>query len=203
MARSSSEKIILAVVALAAGTAAFTTVSAAAGSAAPNVSTASPRVPRIATMPVVGDTLSANAWAAIKRRAGSFTPVTSLANAKISKSDALKRAGVEFGFLNDAEGVSAQLGMFTDGKYGRQLESDPAKPSRIDPLIKDRLVWLVEVKGFTMPVMGPLPRPGSTVKANDLTVTGGADGLFVIDASSGKFLSGDQYSAYPQDNVGD
>lgn len=183
--------------AAAAAVVAFAGVSAAAGSDEPSKVD---KTPRIATLPVT-ERLSPSALAEIGRRHGSFRPLVSAPAAAISRATALKTAGAQFRFVNDAKTVNSQIGTFTDGSYGAESQPDKSKASVLKPRIKDRLVWLVEVKGFTMPEMGPMLPDGTTPESDP--VTGGSDGLFVVDAMTGELISGDQYSAFPADNEGD
>lgn len=143
-----------------------------------------------------GDALSPSALAAMKRKDGRFEPADSVQEAKVDKQAAVARAGVDLGFLNTGHEVNAVLGTYT---VGDRTEPPSGEDPDMIPVIQDRLVWLVEVRGFSMPELGgPLIRePGTETPKRKSE--GGSDGLFVIDAESGKLISGSQYSSSIED----
>lgn len=87
----------------------------------------------------------------------------------------------------------ASLALVTEPLYGAELEPDPAKPSQISPVVKDRLSWVFVFNNVQVPVMGgPLiasdgtrPKPTGDTSAESMVV--------VIDALTGEFLTAETF----------
>lgn len=93
------------------------------------------------------------------------------------------RGGMGLG--GDGEARTATLAKVTLGQYGRELEPDPTKPSRIDPIIEDQLAWVVTFDDAPIPVLGPIGAELPAYTRQPLVV--------FIDAATGEFLAGLAY----------
>lgn len=95
-------------------------------------------------------------------------------------------ARVEFALPGDTTPVAVSLTEMTTPGYGRELESDTKKPSRIDPMYVDQLAWAVTFENAPHPERGPLPQAGVERAGADTDTRGTM--VVMIDAVSGEFL---------------
>lgn len=109
-----------------------------------------------------------------------------IARPAISGSQATEIAAGSFFFTADKVPLATFLAKITIADYGTELETDPTKPSRIDPSVRDRTAWIVVYDKVQLPVFGPFhPEQPQSSRPDYYTAT-----FFVaVDASSGGFLS--------------
>ncbi|RNL81248.1 hypothetical protein [Nocardioides marmorisolisilvae] len=111
---------------------------------------------------------------------GSATPTVDLTGAESASSRAFAH------LLGSKAASGANLARVSEPEYGRQAEADPAKPSRIEPVIQDRLAWVLVFDDVQVPVLGPLtPTQGQASKPDYYT----AQFVVIVDALTGEVLT--------------
>lgn len=110
--------------------------------------------------------------------------------AKISPVEATKLVASTYGFVNDGGKVThVQLSTVTNTQYGKELEKNLEKPSQVDPIIEDRLAWVVEFEGFRPFISGPLGAKHDS--AEDAKIV--AHLIGVVDPATGDVLFAQQF----------
>lgn len=112
--------------------------------------------------------------------------------AVLGTEDALRQAVGDFAFVADGTVDGMELVLFTDPKYGKELEPDVTKPSKITPILQDRLVWMIEVSDFVPFVSAPLRMDEKQVATNTAPKANGK-GFVMVDAVSGDVVRAVQY----------
>lgn len=100
------------------------------------------------------------------------------------QAGAAQAAGISrasFGLESQVKAATATLAKVTLGQYGPELQPDLNKPSRVDPLISDRLAWVVTFEDVPVRAHGP---PGYTgPRLVHQTV------VAFVDPATGEFLA--------------
>lgn len=120
-----------------------------------------------------------------------FSPSASdAAEPEVSSADAVKTAAAAIGFVNTGRATGVQLGTMTDPNYGEAERAGPNQESDVTPIVKDRLVWVVQFEDFAVVEFGPPPAPGAKP---DNSKPGNGIMWVAVDAETGEFLLGTQF----------
>jgi len=112
---------------------------------------------------------------------------------RITPKEAITIGAGSFGFVNGGKVAEIALVRMTDSTYGKQLETDTGKRSRIEPIIEDKMVWVVVYSGFTMPQLGQESHPDDDGSSTSVPGEKGSSSMwFAIDPTSGAVLEGKQ-----------
>jgi len=152
-----------------------------ASNAAPAKNSADPRsYPRLSAVP--GDVLRdvAGFDIQIDPIATSTAQLDAAGGSAVTPNKATDVVRARLGLGEEAQADSITLATVTTGQYGKELEPDPTKPSRIDPAIKGREAWVVTFSSATMPLLGKQGYKRPTTATGPL--------LALVDHKTGEFL---------------
>lgn len=105
----------------------------------------------------------------------------------ISFAEASDRARDQLGLASWVNAGRAIEALITTRTYGKQLAA-PNEPSRVEPALKAKPVWLITFEKAPIPVFGPL-----TEKSRQDTVAG--EYVAAMDLDTGRFLYAVSYSS--------
>lgn len=108
--------------------------------------------------------------------------------AGVDVKSAASNARKEFALAADVGVSSATLVKMTTPGVGRELETDPSRPSRISPMYSDRRAWVVTFENAPHVKRGPMSASGET---GSVAETGTL--VVFLDADTGEFLYGMSY----------
>lgn len=105
----------------------------------------------------------------------------------VSFAEASDRARDQLGLADSVNADRAMEALITTRTYGKQLAADN-EPSRVDPALNRRPVWLITFENAPIPVFGPL-----TEEHRQDTVPG--EYVAAMDIDTGRFLYAVSYSS--------
>lgn len=106
---------------------------------------------------------------------------------RIDRDIAAEIVRANLGLGASGEAVSASLQTVTTHEYGRQLESDRSKPSRIAPALDGVEVWVIAFRDVPLPVLGKTGDATTARRAGELTRVA-QDLVAFVDPESGALL---------------
>jgi hypothetical protein len=160
------------------------TASDHGGAAKTDGAAASAESVEIAALP--GDVVRGLASQAVEVKSVATT-ATGVAEAKpsVDLSRAVQVGAAESGLAGSAVPSSAMLGRVTLTQYGQELQPDPSKPSVIDPIIEDRLAWVITYDSVPIRLYSPYGWKGPDHVDQPLVT--------FVDPTTGEFLAAISY----------